>query len=62
MPAWVTTILGMLGTVAIKMLTQLATEAFLKKAGIIALEKIAAKTETDTDNKLLDAAREAWSK
>jgi hypothetical protein len=43
------------------MLMQLATETFLKKAGIIALEKIAAKTETDADNRLLESAKEAWN-
>lgn len=60
MPAWALTILGSIGAVAVKMLTQLLTEAFLKKAAIVALEKIAAKTETDADNQLVEAAKEAW--
>jgi len=61
MPVWIATLLGTLGSLAIKMLMQLATETFLKKAGIIALEKIAAKTETDADNQLLEAAKAAWN-
>lgn len=60
-PIWILAVLHTVGAVAIKMLTQLATESFLKKAGIIALEKIAAKTETDADDKILQSAKEAWN-
>lgn len=54
-------ILATLGTVALHMLTSLVTEAFLKKAVIAVLEKLVARTESDVDDKLLQAAKEAWS-
>ena len=38
----------------------LLTEGFLKHAIVIGLEKVAKRTETDTDDKLLAAAKEAW--
>lgn len=60
MPAWLAPLLSTLGTTLISMLASLLTEKFLKKAAIVALEKIAASTETDVDNKLLEAAVEAW--
>lgn len=60
MPVWVLTLLSSVGAVAIKMLVQLATESFIKKAVILCLEKIANLTETEVDNKLLAAAKEAW--
>lgn len=53
-------ILSTLGGVAIHMLTSLLTEAFLKRALLIALEKLVKKTESDADDKLLEAAKEAW--
>jgi hypothetical protein len=60
MPVWVLSLLSSVGAVALKMLVQLATESFIKKAVIVCLEKVAALTETEVDNKLLAAAKEAW--
>jgi hypothetical protein len=56
-------LMGMLsaaGKVLLSMLTALFTEKFLKTAIISGLEKVAAKTQTDLDDKLLIAAKEAW--
>jgi hypothetical protein len=53
-------ILGTLGTVALHMLTQLMTEKVLKKMIILGLEKLAARTQTDVDDQLVKAAKEAW--
>lgn len=55
-----TPILATLGTVGIHLLTSLVTEAFLKKALLISLEKLVKRTESDVDDKLLEAAKEAW--
>lgn len=60
MPAIVSTILGTLGAVALKMLMSLLTEAFLKKALIAGLEFLAKKTENEVDDQLVKAAKEAW--
>lgn len=49
-----------LGTALLQLLTSLVTAAFLKKAIILGLEKLVNKTESDLDNKLLEAAKEAW--
>lgn len=38
----------------------LLTEAFIKRALVVALEKLAKKTKTDTDDKLVQAAKETW--
>jgi hypothetical protein len=56
-------LMGMLsaaGKVILSMLTALFTEKFLKTAIISGLEKLAAKTQNDLDDKLLVAAKEAW--
>lgn len=56
-------LLGLLsaaGKVLLSMLTALFTEKFLKVAIINGLEKLAAKTQSDLDDKLLVAAKEAW--
>lgn len=53
-------ILGILGKIAVSMLMSLMTEAFLKKAVLIGLEKLVKKTENDVDDKLLEAAKDAW--
>lgn len=60
MPVWLLTVLGSLGGIAIKMLTQLATEKVLKGLIITALEKVVAKTESADDDKLLQTVKEAW--
>lgn len=49
-----------LGKVMLSMVTALFTETFLKKAIVYGLEKIAKKSQTDLDDKLLQAAKEAW--
>lgn len=54
------TILATLGGIGMHMLMSLMTETFLKKALIIGLEKLAAKTATDSDDKLVAAAKDAW--
>ena len=58
------TVLAMLGAalgkVLLSMVTSLFTEAFLKKALVYGLEKLAKKSQTDLDDKLLQAAKEAW--
>jgi len=56
-------LLGLLsaaGKVLLSMITALFTEKFLKTAIINGLEKLAAKTQNDLDDKLLVAAKEAW--
>jgi hypothetical protein len=56
-------LMGMLsaaGKVLLSMITALFTEKFLKVAIINGLEKLVNKTESDLDNKLLAAAKEAW--
>lgn len=53
-------ILAPIGTLLVTMGTQLLTEAFLKKAVVIGLRKIVAKTENKTDDELLKQAEEAW--
>lgn len=52
--------LSALGKIGVSLVSSLLTEAFLKKAVIIALEKLVKKTENDVDDKLLEAAKEAW--
>lgn len=55
-------ILSTLGTIGMSLLTSLMTETFLKKAILIGLEKLAKKTETEADDQLLEAVKEAWGK
>lgn len=56
---WATIVTSVLRTLtAIGM--SLLTEAFIKRALIVALEKLAKKTQTDTDDKLVQAAKETW--
>lgn len=54
-------ILSAIGKVGISLLSSLMTEAFLKKALIVGLEKLVKKTESDVDDQLLDAAKKAWN-
>lgn len=53
-------LLGAAGKVILSMITALFTERFLKVAIVEGLEKLAKKTESDLDDKLLQAAKEAW--
>lgn len=55
-------ILSTLGTVGLHMLTSLITESFLKKGVILVLERVVARTGSDLDDKLLQAAKDAWEK
>lgn len=56
----VATILATLGKVLLGLLTSLLTEKFLKKTIIAFLEKVVDRTQSDLDNKILAAAKEAW--
>jgi hypothetical protein len=56
----VATILATVGKSLLAMLMSLLTERFLKKSIIAVLEELADKTQSDLDNKLLAAAKEAW--
>ena len=60
LPVWAAGALGVLGATAVKMLMQLLTESFLRKAVVLGLERLANLTETDADNQLVLAAKEAW--
>lgn len=40
--------------------TSLLTEAFVKKAILIGLEKVAKKTESDIDDRLLQVVKDSW--
>jgi len=60
MPVWMLTVLGSLGGIAVKMLTQLATEKVLKSMIVTCLEKVVAKTASEDDDKLLKTVKEAW--
>lgn len=53
-------ILSGLGSLGIKLLMSLVTEAFMKKAIVISLEKLVKRTESDVDDQLLNAAKDAW--
>lgn len=60
MPIVLTALLTALGKVLLSMFTALFTEKFLKIAIVSGLEKLAKKTQSDLDDKLLAAAKEAW--
>lgn len=60
MPAIFAVLGTALGKVLLSMLTSLFTEKFLKVAIVHSLEKLAAKTQTNYDDQLLTAAKEAW--
>lgn len=60
MPVIISTILGILGKVGMSLLMSLLTEAFIKKAVIACLELLVKRTESDIDDKILKAAKEAW--
>jgi len=60
MPAILAVLGTALGKVLLSMITALFTEKFLKVAIVHSLEKLAQRTLTDFDDKLLKAAKEAW--
>lgn len=60
MPAWALILLRTAGSALLSLASSLVTEAFLKRAIIIGLEKLVARTETDADDKLLKLAKEEW--
>jgi hypothetical protein len=53
-------VLAIVGKILLSLVTSLLTETFIKKAVVLTLEKLAARTQTDADDKLLKAAKEAW--
>ena len=60
MPAILLTMLTALGKVLLSMVTALFTEKFLKTAIIHGLEKLVVRTQSNLDDQLLAAAKEAW--
>lgn len=53
-------LLEAMGKVLLSMMTSLVTESFMKKAIILGLEKLARRSSSDLDDRLLAAAKEAW--
>lgn len=53
-------LLGTVVTTLAGLLMKLLAEPFLKKAIIIGLEHLVKMTETEADDQLLTAAKEAW--
>lgn len=53
--------LAPVGAVLLKMAMGLLTEAFIKKAVVIGLEKLVKKTENQEDDRLLSEAKKAWN-
>jgi hypothetical protein len=53
-------VLTTLGRIALSMLASLLTEAFIKRTVVLVLERLVARTESDIDNRILDAAKDAW--
>jgi len=64
MPAILVTVLSTLGAALgrtlLHLLTSLMTETFFKKAIVASLEKLVKRTQSDLDDQLLAAAKEAW--
>lgn len=60
MPVVLMTMLAALGRTLLTMVTALFTEKFLKFAIVHGLEKVVKKTQTELDDQLLTAAKEAW--
>lgn len=50
----------LLGSLVMELLLALITKSFLKKVLITVLEKLVKQTESDIDDKVLAAAKEAW--
>ena len=49
------------GTLTSMALSLLLNEAFIRKIVLYLLEKLAAKTESEIDDKVLQLAKEAWN-
>lgn len=60
MQALLLPVLKVLGSVLMGLFTALMSEAFLKKALVLGLEKLVKRTESDIDDKLLVEAKKAW--
>lgn len=61
MPALIPILTKMLGSTLLSMAMSLLTKNFVRKLIIIALEKLVKVTKDEWDDKLLAAAKEAWS-
>ena len=61
MPMLIPMLTKMVGSTLLSMAMSLVTKKFIKKIIIAALEKLVKATKDDTDDKLLAAAKEAWS-
>ena len=52
--------LGLVGGILVKMALQLVTEKFVKKVVILAAEAVVKRTQSEEDDKLVSAMKEAW--
>jgi hypothetical protein len=50
----------LLGKIGTSLLLSLLTEAFAKRLLVASLESLVKKTESDVDDKILQAAKESW--
>lgn len=53
-------VLAVIGRILAQMGMALLTEKMIKRAVVIGLEKLVARTPDDSDNKLLAEAKKAW--
>ena len=60
MQAIILGVIATVGKVLVNLVAQLATQQFVKDAVIIGLEKLVKKTESDVDDRLLNAAKKSW--
>lgn len=60
MQAIVLGLIAAVGKVLVNLVAQLATQQFVKDAVVIGLEKLVKKTESDVDDRLLNAAKKSW--
>lgn len=60
MPLLLAPLFKVLGSVLMSLFTGLLTEAFLRKALVLGLEKLVKRTESDVDDKLLAEAKKSW--
>lgn len=61
MPMILPMLAKMLGSTLLSMAMSLVTKTFIRKIIITALEKLVKSTKDEWDDKLLAAAKEAWS-
>ncbi len=54
-------VVKLLGSLLVELGMALVTKKLLKKVIILILEKLVKRTESDLDDKVLEAAKEAWS-